>query len=65
VVSPGYIATPMAAGNRFHMPFLVGVDWAADRILRRLDRNPAEIAFPLRAVMAVGVVALFRRFITR
>jgi short-subunit dehydrogenase len=65
VVSPGYIATPMAAGNKFHMPFLVGVDWAADHILRRLDRNPAEIAFPLRAVMAVGVVALFRRFITR
>jgi short-subunit dehydrogenase len=63
VVSPGYIATPMSACNNFHMPFLVGVDSAAAHILRRLDRNPAEIAFPLRAVMAVAVLSLFRRLV--
>lgn len=63
VVSPGYIATPMSAGNNFHMPFLVSADWAAAHILQKLDRNPAEIAFPLRAVMAVGVLSLFRRLV--
>jgi short-subunit dehydrogenase len=63
VVSPGYIATPMSAGNNFHMPFLVGADWAAAHILRRLGRNPAEIAFPLRAVMAVAALSLFRRLV--
>jgi short-subunit dehydrogenase len=63
VVLPGYIATPMSAGNNFHMPFLVGVDWAAAHILRRLDRNPAEIAFPLRAVMAVAMLSAFRRIV--
>lgn len=63
VILPGYIATSMSAGNNFNMPFLVSVDWAAAHILRRLDRNPAEIAFPLRAVMAVGVLSLFRRLV--
>jgi short-subunit dehydrogenase len=65
VVSPGYIVTPMTAGNDFHMPFLVSADWAAAHILRRLDRNPAEIAFPLRAVMAVQALSLVKRLTTR
>jgi short-subunit dehydrogenase len=61
VVSPGYIATPMTAGNNFHMPFLVGADRAAAHILRRLDGNPAEIGFPLGAVIAVNALSVLPR----
>lgn len=70
IVSPGYIATPMTAGNHFRMPFLCSVDQAATHILRRLDRGPAEIAFPFGAVMALRIlsllpVGLFGRLMSR
>jgi len=58
IVSPGYIATPMTAGNHFPMPFLRSADQAATLILRRLDHSPAEIAFPLGAVLALGILSL-------
>ncbi len=61
LVSPGYIATPMTAGNEFGMPFLVSAEWAAERIVRRLDADPAEIAFPFGAVFAVAVLSLLPR----
>jgi len=61
VVSPGYIATPMTAGNPFRMPFLVTADWAAAHILRRLEGNPAEIGFPLGAVAAVNALSFLPR----
>jgi len=61
VVSPGYIATPMTAGNKFRMPFLVSADWAAAHILRRLGGGPAEISFPLGAVLAVNALSLLPR----
>jgi short-subunit dehydrogenase len=58
VVSPGYIATPMTAGNRHRMPFLLSAEQAAAHILRRAEDGPAEIAFPLRAVLALRVLSL-------
>jgi NADP-dependent 3-hydroxy acid dehydrogenase YdfG len=58
VVSPGYIATPMTAENQFRMPFIVSADKAVTHTLRRLESDPAEIAFPLRAVLAVGLLSL-------
>ncbi len=58
VVSPGYIATPMTAANEFAMPFLLSADQAATHILRRLDRAPAEIAFPRGAVIALRILSL-------
>ena len=70
IVSPGYIATPMTAGNHFPMPFLLTAEQAATYILRRLDHGPAEIAFPLSAVMALRIlsllpVGLFGRLMSR
>lgn len=58
VVSPGYIATPMTAGNHFKMPFLLSVDQAATHILRQLDSAPPEIAFPGGAVAALRLLSL-------
>jgi hypothetical protein len=60
----------MTAGNLFPMPFLRSVDQAATHILRRLDRGPAEIAFPFGAVIALHIlsllpVGLFGRLMSR
>lgn len=46
VICPGFIKTPMTAGNPFPMPFLMGADKAAAIIRRGLSRNRPRIAFP-------------------
>jgi short-subunit dehydrogenase len=47
VICPGFIVSPMTAGNPFPMPMLMGADQAAGIIRRGLARGSARIAFPL------------------
>ena len=46
VVNPGFFRTPLTDRNTFHMPFLVEVDDAAEKIVRGLERGKKEIHFP-------------------
>lgn len=46
VVCPGFVRTPMTAGNPFPMPFLMEPERAAAIVKRGLERNQARIAFP-------------------
>ena len=46
VICPGFIRTPMTAGNAFPMPLLMEPERAAAIIQRGLERNKARIAFP-------------------
>lgn len=46
VVTPGFVRTPMTAGARGPLPFLVSADEAAAAILRGLRRGRFRIAFP-------------------
>lgn len=46
VVCPGFVRTPMTAGNPFPMPFLMEPKRAAAIIRRGLAGNRARIAFP-------------------
>ena len=48
VINPGFIATAMTAPNDYPMPFLMGVEAAAERIAAGLARPRFEIAFPKR-----------------
>lgn len=45
-VSPGFIATPMTAGNPFPMPFLLDAPAFARRALRAIDRGRAYATIP-------------------
>jgi len=46
VICPGFIRTPMTDINKFPMPMLMDAEKAARKIKRRLEHNPARIAFP-------------------
>jgi short-subunit dehydrogenase len=50
VINPGYVRTPMTAGAKFPMPFMVPVETAARRIVRGLEKGRYEIAFPWQLV---------------
>ncbi len=56
LVSPGFVDTPMVAGNRFPMPFLMSPDEAARRITRGLEGRAFEIAFPRRLVWPMKAI---------
>jgi short-subunit dehydrogenase len=47
VICPGFVRTPMTAGNRFAMPLIMTAERAAAIIRRGLVRRRARIAFPL------------------
>jgi short-subunit dehydrogenase len=46
VICPGFVVSPMTAGNPYPMPFLVATDRAAAIIRKGLARDRARIAFP-------------------
>lgn len=58
VLNPGFVETPMTAPNTFPMPFMIGVEEAADRILRGLEKGKFEIAFPWQTVLALKIMRL-------
>ena len=48
IVNPGYVKTPLTAGNAFPMPFLMECDEACRRICDGFERGGFEICFPRR-----------------
>jgi short-subunit dehydrogenase len=57
VICPGFVTSPMTAGNKFSMPFLMSAERAADIIRRGLARDKARIAFPWRLYAIVRLAA--------
>ena len=54
-ISPGYVATPLTARNRYPMPFLMPADEFATRALRAIERGQrhAVIPWPMALVAAL------------
>ncbi len=48
LINPGFVETPLTAGNGFKMPALITPDEAAHQILRGWQRGDFEIHFPKR-----------------
>ncbi len=57
ICNPGFVDTPMTAGNRFPMPFLMNAEDAAEALYRGIMQQKFEIAFPRRFVW---LLKLFR-----
>jgi short-subunit dehydrogenase len=58
VICPGFVATPMTAGNPFPMPLLMPAERAADIIARGLARRRRLILFPWSLALAARAIAL-------
>lgn len=57
VICPGYVRTPLTAGNRFRMPLIVSAERAAALCRRGLAANRARIAFPRRFHFMISLIA--------
>ena len=65
-ICPGFIATPMTAKNPYPMPFIIGVDDAARRFARAIDRGTSHAVIPWQmaivgALLGVLPNAIFDR----
>ncbi len=58
VVNPGFVETPLTAGNRFHMPALITADEAAREMVRGWERGQFEIHFPRRFTRVMKLLQL-------
>jgi short-subunit dehydrogenase len=46
LINPGFVETPLTAGNDFRMPHLISAEQAADEVAEGLERGVFEIHFP-------------------
>jgi short-subunit dehydrogenase len=58
-ILPGYVATPLTAGNRYGMPFLLQADEFAERAFRAIEAGASYRVIPWQ----MGVVAKLMRLL--
>ena len=58
VINPGFVATPLTAGNDFTMPALISPEAAADAILQGWARGRFDIHFPKRFTRVMKLLRL-------
>jgi NAD(P)-dependent dehydrogenase (short-subunit alcohol dehydrogenase family) len=56
LINPGFVRTPLTAGNDFHMPGLLEPEQAATAILRGIERGRFEIRFPRRLAWPLALL---------
>lgn len=60
-ILPGYIATPMTAGNPYPMPFLMDAARAASLIVRAIDQRRHWYVLPWQMALVARVLSLLPR----
>lgn len=58
LVNPGFVETPLTAGNQFHMPALITADEAAREMIKGWGQGQFEIHFPRRFTRVMKLLAL-------
>ncbi len=65
-ICPGYIDTPMTQNNPFPMPFIIGAEQAAKKIVRAIATRQGEIVIPWQmAILSSVYRRLPRQFFDR
>ncbi|MEC6830666.1 SDR family NAD(P)-dependent oxidoreductase [Photobacterium toruni] len=58
LVNPGFVATPLTNKNDFPMPMIVSCDYASLKIRQGIDKQQAEIHFPIKFTLLLKAIAL-------
>ena len=58
VINPGFVATPLTAGNDFNMPALISPEAAAKAILQGWEQGEFDIHFPKRFTRVMKLLRL-------
>lgn len=58
VINPGFVATPLTAGNRFNMPALLRPEQAAQHIVHGWEKGRFDIHFPKRFTLWLKLMRL-------
>jgi NAD(P)-dependent dehydrogenase (short-subunit alcohol dehydrogenase family) len=58
IIHPGFIKTPLTAGRKAKMPYLMEVDYAVNKIIRAIEKRKKSYAFPwqLATLVRAGMV---------
>ena len=58
IIHPGFIKTPLTAGRKADMPFLMELDDAVEKIIRAIEKRKKSYAFPwqLATIVRAGMV---------
>lgn len=62
-IRPGFVHTPMTADAQHSLPFVIGVEDAARRCVRGLERGRPVVAFPRSAAWVVRTMASLPPFL--
>lgn len=60
-IYPGFVKTPMTAGNAFKMPLIMELDDAVRAMARGIDRGESQVAFPAPLAAAMRLVGALPR----
>jgi NAD(P)-dependent dehydrogenase (short-subunit alcohol dehydrogenase family) len=58
IIHPGFIKTPLTAGRKADMPYLMELDYAVDKIIGTIEKKKKSYAFPwqLATIVRAGMI---------
>jgi short-subunit dehydrogenase len=59
IIHPGFIKTPLTAGRKSHLPYLMELDDAVKKIIRAIEARKKSYAFPWQLATKARVAMLF------
>ncbi len=59
IIHPGFIKTPLTAGRKAVMPYLMELDYATEKIIRAIEARRKSYAFPWQLASIVRAAMLF------
>ena len=62
IVHPGFIKTPLTAGRKAKMPYIMEVDYAVEKIIHAIEKRKKSYAFPWQLATIVRASMLMPTF---
>lgn len=63
IIHPGFIKTPLTAGRKAEMPFLMELDYAVNKIIGAIEKQKKSYAFPWQLATIVRAAMIMPNFL--